>query len=90
MGRDEVDRRRAPAVDEEDEDDEQEFGVPLNPEEDEAEEEDVQGCLWPWILPAPGLDEDEEYDVVESTRSEEDDGGWLWPQRSHGSAPGAL
>ena len=27
MGRDEVDRRRAPAVDEEDEDDEEELGV---------------------------------------------------------------
>ena len=57
-GLDEVDRRRAPSVDKEDEDDEEEFGVPLNPEEDEAEEEDVEEswCLRPWILPAPGLD----------------------------------
>ena len=42
MGHDEVDRRRAPAVDEEDEDDEEELGVPLNYEGDEAEEEDVE------------------------------------------------
>ena len=41
-GRDDVDRRRAPAVDEEDEDDDNELGVPLNHEEDEAEEEDVE------------------------------------------------
>ena len=38
-GRDEVDRRRAPAVDE---DDDEELGVPLNREEDEAEEEDIE------------------------------------------------
>ena len=42
MERDEVDRRRAPAVDEEDEDDEEELGVPLNYEGDEAEEEDAE------------------------------------------------
>ena len=42
MERDEVDRRRAPAIDEEDEDDEEELGVPLNREGDEAEEEDAE------------------------------------------------
>ena len=41
-GRNEVDRRRAPAIDEEDEDDDEELGVPLNREEDEAKEEDVE------------------------------------------------